>query len=480
MADILKPDLCIIGAGSSGLAAATAARAIGASVVVIERARMGGDGLNAGGVPTRALAAAGRTAQTIRSAARFGLAEREPHVDIAAVNARVRSVVAGIAPEVARERLAALGVEVIAAEARFLDRRTVGAGETLVRARRFIVATGSRPNIPSIPGLADVPFLTTETIFRLAERPRRLAVLGGTSVGLEIAQAYRRLGVPVIVIEAGRALVEIDPELTDVALSALRAQGVDIREQTRITEIVGGEGRAIGVRVAGAQGPPQTLEASHLLIASGRHANIDGLDLAKAGIRTDPRDAGRLRLTAGLRTSNRRVYAIGDAAGGPHSTQAARYQAESVVHRVLLGPPMRYEASLVPRVVFTDPEVAEVGLIEPQVRARHGSAYRVTRCSFAEIDRASAQGEGHGVARMIIDPSGRILGVGIAGPQAGELISLFALALANRLTARHLAAFVTPYPALGEIARRLGEEHLRNADPDAWQARLLALNRLLP
>lgn len=480
MADILKPDLCIIGAGASGLAAATAARAIGASVVVIERARMGGDGLNAGGVPSRALAAAGRAAQTIRTAARFGLAEREPHADIAAVNARVRSVVAGIAPEVARERLAALGVEVIAAEARFLDRRTVVAGEALVRARRVIVATGSRPSIPAIPGLADVPFLTTETIFRLAERPRRLAVIGGTSAGLEIAQAYRRLGVPVIVIEAARALAEIDPELTSVALTALRAQGVDIREQTRITEIVGGEGTAIGVRVVGAQGPPQTLEASHLLIAGGRHANIDGLDLAMAGIRTDPRDASRLSLSAGLRTSNRRVYAIGDAAGGPQSAHAARYQAQSLVRRVLLGPPMRYEAPLSPRVVWTDPELAEVGLTEPQVRARRGTAYRVTRLSLAEVDRASAQGEGRGVARMITDPSGRILGVGIAGLQAGELISLFALALANRLNARDLAGFVAPYPALGEIAQRLGEEHLRSADPDPWQARLLALNRLLP
>lgn len=480
MADTLKPDLCIIGAGSSGLAAAMAARAIGASVVVIERARMGGAGLNAGGVPTRALAAAGRAAHTIRTAARFGLAEREPHVDIAAVNARVRSVVAGIAPEVARERLAALGVEVIAAEARFLDRRTVAAGETLVRARRFIIATGSRPAIPAIPGLADVPFLTTETIFRLTERPRRLVVIGGTSAGLEIAEGYRRLGVPVTVIEAGQALAEIDPELTAVALTALRAEGVDIREQTRITEIVGGEGRAIGVRVAGPEGPPQTLEASHLLIAGGRHANIDGLDLAKAGIRPDPRDAGRLRLTAGLRTSNRRVYAMGDAAGGPQSTQAARYQAQSVTRRALLGSPMRYEASLVPRVVWTDPEIAEVGLTEPQVRARRGNSYRVTRLSLAEVDRALAQGEGRGVARMITDPSGRILGVGIAGPQAGELISLFALALANRLTAPDLAGFVAPYPALAEIARRLGEEHSRSAAPGPWQARLLALNRLLP
>ncbi|GLQ54722.1 dihydrolipoyl dehydrogenase family protein [Devosia nitrariae] len=480
MADILKPDLCIIGAGSSGLAAAEAARALGARVVVIERARMGGDGLNAGGVPTRALAAAGRTAHTMRTAARFGLAEREPHVDIAAVNARVRSVVAGIAPEVARERLAALGVEVIAAEARFLDRRTVGAGEKLVRARRFIIATGSRPTIPAIPGLADVPFLTTETIFHLTERPRRLAIVGGTSAGLEIAQAYRRLGAPVVVIDAGRALAEIDPELTSVALTALRTQGVDIREQTRITEIVGGEGGAIGVRVAGAEGQPQTLEASHLLIASDRHANIDGLDLAKAGIRIDPRDASRLRLSAGLRTSNRRFYAIGDATGGSQSTHAARYQAQSLVRRVLLGPPARYQPSLVPRVVWTDPELAEVGLTEPQVRARRGTAYRVTRLSLAEVDRASAQGEGRGVARMITDPSGRILGVGIAGPQAGELISLFALALANRLSARDLAGFVAPYPALGEIAQRLGQEHLRSADTDPWQARRLALNRLLP
>jgi pyruvate/2-oxoglutarate dehydrogenase complex dihydrolipoamide dehydrogenase (E3) component len=479
MADILKPDLCIIGAGSGGLTVAAAARAFGASVVLVERGKMGGDCLNAGCVPSKALIASARVAHTLRNAARFGIANDEPRANFRAVHDHVQGVIAAIAPHDSIERFTALGADVIAAEGRFLDRRTLKAGETLIRARRFVIATGSRPKVPDIPGLGDVPYFTNETIFEHTAKLTHLVVIGGGPVGMELAQAYRRLGSQVTVIETAKALGRSDPELAEIALRQLREEGVDIREGTRVTEIIA-RSQGIGVRIAGPGGEPQILDASHILVATGRQASLDGLDLEKARVRRDPINKARLLVKDNLKTSNRRIYAIGDAAGGLQFTHAAGYQGGLVVRNAVFGLPVRKDDAMVPKAVFTDPEIAEVGLTEPQAKARFRTNYKVVRWSFAENDRARSLRQTQGVAKMITDRNGRIIGAGIVGPDAGELITLFSFAIANRLSARHLMAFVAPYPTLSEIAKRLGTEFYRDATANPWLQRLMALNRLLP
>jgi len=479
MADRLKPDLCIIGAGSGGLAAAAAARAHGASVVLVERARMGGDSLNAGSVPSKALIASAHVAGIMRNAARLGIANDEPRVSFRGVAEHVQSVIESIEPRDSLDRLTALGVEVIAAEGRFVDANTLQAGDTLIRARRFVIATGSQPAVPQIAGLEDVPYFTSESIFEHASKLTHLVVIGGGPVGIELAQAYRRLGSQVTVVEAARVLSRSDPELAAVALRQLHEEGIDIRQEWRVVDVVA-RSQGIGVDIIGPDGQEQSLDASHILVACGRRANLESLDLDKARIRRDPVHPGKLLVKQNLKTTNRRVYAVGDAAGGLHHSHAAAYQGELVVRNALFGLPVGNDNALVPRVVFTDPEIAETGLTEPQARARLKGNYKVVRWSFAENERARTLRQTQGFAKMITDRSGRIVGAGIVGPQAGELIALFSFAIANRLSARHLKAFIAPYPTLAEIAKRLGIEYFRDTPPNPWLQRLLAVNRLLP
>jgi pyruvate/2-oxoglutarate dehydrogenase complex dihydrolipoamide dehydrogenase (E3) component len=479
MSERLTPDLCIIGAGSGGLTVAAAARAFGASVVLVERDKMGGDCLNAGCVPSKALIASGRVAQTMRDAARFGIMAEEPRPNFRAVHERIQSVIASIAPHDSIERFEALGVHVIAAEARFTDTRTVVAGDVTIRARRFVIATGSRPAIPDIPGLSQVPYFTNESIFENPYKLTHLVIIGGGPIGIELAQAYRRLGSQVSVVEAKTLLARSDPELSAIALDRLREEGIDLRAHTKVGEVIA-RGQGIGVRVISEAGVEEILDASHILVAAGRTANLDSLDLEKARIRRDAVNPGKLHVRTNLKTSNRRVYAIGDAAGGLQFTHMAGYQGGLVVRNALFGLPVRNDDTLIPRAVFSDPEIAEVGLTEPQARQRYKDRYKVVRWPFGENDRARTMGQTRGVAKMITDPRGRILGAGIVGPEAGELISIFSFAIANKLSARHLTAFVAPYPTLSEIAKRLGTEHFRDLAENPWLRRLMALNRHLP
>ena len=478
MADHLTPDLCIIGAGAGGLAVAVGARALGASVVLVERNRMGGDRLNTGSVPSKALVEAARHAQAMRNAAVYGIANDEPKVNFRRVHDHVQEVVARLAPADSVERLEALGVTVIGEDARFLDRRSLKAGEAVIRPRRFVVATGSRPEIPAIPGLDTVPYFTTETIFSNTRKLTHLLIVGGEPAALELAQAYRRLGSDVTVAAPGRALPGSDPELAEVALRRMREEGVRILEDAAVAAI---QARPLGIGVTVRQGErDEALDVSHVLVAAGRRANLDDLDLDKARIRFDRAEPHRLKLSGSLRTTNRRVYVVGDAAGGTPSAHAAAYQAEMVLRSALLGLPARVDAAILPQAVYCDPELAEVGLTEPQARQRLRTRYRVLRTAFSENDRARAGRAGEGLVKLVTEPGGRILGAGIVGPQAGELVSLFAFAIANRLSARHLATFVPPYPTLSEAARRLGAEFARQAGESPWQRRLLGVARLLP
>lgn len=478
MAEILTPDLCVIGAGAGGLAVAAAARGYGASVVLVERGRMGGDNLNTASVPSKAMTAAGFHAHAMRSGAAFGIAGEAPRINSRKLHDYVQQVVAGLAPDVSAGRLAALGARIVRAEARFADPRTLVAGDVLVRARRFVIATGARSLLPPIPGLLGVPYFTTETIFDNTRKLTHLVIIGGGPQGLELAQAYNRLGTQVSVVEPGRPLPGSDPELAEIALRRMQEEGVDIRSGTEVT-LIQARSQGIGVVIRSGE-REQVLDASHILVAVGRAPDLDSLDLGKARIRRSRLDPARLELGPGLKTTNRRVYAVGDAAGGPQAAHLADYQARIVVRSALFGLPLRHRPELVATVTYTDPEIAEVGLTEAAARQSRKDDFIVTRWSFAHNDRARALNQGFGVAKLITDRSGRILGAGIAGAAAGELIALFSLAIAHGLAARHLAELVAPYPTLAEIARRLGLEAQRRHAPDPVLARLLALNRLLP
>lgn len=447
MGERITTDLCVIGAGSGGLSVAAAAAQMGAGVVLVERGRMGGDCLNYGCVPSKALIAAARAAQAHRASSPLGVAGHEPAVDYAAAMDHVQRAIAAIAPHDSQERFEGLGVRVIRDHARFTGPAEVEVGAHVIAARRFVVATGSSPAVPPIAGLDAVTYLTNETVWENRDLPGTLVVIGAGPIGLELAQAHRRLGSRVVVLEAAQALGREDPEMAAVAFEALRAEGVEIREGMGIARVEGDSG-ALRIVLEGGE----TLEASHLLVAAGRRANVTELGLESAGVEHDSRG---VKVDSSLRSvSNRRVYAIGDAAGGPQFTHLANYHAGLVVRSALFRLPARARLAHIPRVTFTDPEIAQVGLTEAEARERHGTV-EVHCFPFAESDRAQADGTTRGLVKLVAGRRGRILGCGIVGAHAGELIQPWALALSAGLGLKAMAGYVAPYPTLGEASKRV-------------------------
>jgi pyruvate/2-oxoglutarate dehydrogenase complex dihydrolipoamide dehydrogenase (E3) component len=440
----ITPDLCVIGAGAGGLAVAAGAARLGAAVVLVERAKMGGDCLNFGCVPSKALLAAARLADLGRRGAGFGIDYEAPRIDFAAVGAGVRRVVAGLAANDSAERFAALGVSVLRAEGRFAGPRLLRAGDTLIRPRRFVVATGSRPYLPDIPGLAAAPYLTNETVFDNIRRPEHLIVIGGGPTGIEMAQAHRRLGARVTVIDNGPILPHDDPELVGLLCRWLEEEGVALCPGTRIASVEAGDG---GVAVRLTQG--ERIAGSHLLVAAGRRPAIEALDLAVAGIEAT---AAGIAVDRFLRTTNRRAFAVGDVAGGPHFTHAALYHAGIVIKNALFRLPARTDYRALPWATYTDPELAQVGLGEAAARAAFGRV-QVLRAGFADNDRAATERDAEGLIKIVVRPNGRILGAAILGAGAGELILPWALAISQRLRIGAFANLIVPYPTRGEAGK---------------------------
>jgi len=450
----LRPDICVIGAGSGGLTVAAAAASLGVPVVLIERAKMGGDCLNYGCVPSKALIAAAGHAHRLTEGRALGIANVEPTIDFAGVAGHIQQAIAAIAPNDSKERFTALGVDVVSAEARFKDPRTVIAGDCEIRARRFVIATGSSPAIPPIPGIDDVPFLTNETVFGLEERLKHLIIIGGGPVGMELAQAHRRLGADVTVIEAATVLGKEDPELAARVKRSLTDEGIKIIEHARVDGVVRHDGAGVRLHVQDGKGA-RGIDGSHLLIAVGRRPNIEALGLEKAGVAYG---AGGIQVSGKLRTTNRRVYAIGDVAGGPQFTHVANYHAGLVIRAILFRLPAIADHDLIPRVTFTDPELAQIGMTEEEARKKYAHV-KVLRSSFSENDRAQAEGHTDGFIKLVIDGRGRLLGVSIIGRGAGEMMHFWSLALSQRMTVRDIARYVAPYPTLGEIGKRAALSH---------------------
>lgn len=450
MKALLRPDLCVIGAGSGGLTVAAGAVQMGASVVLIEGGAMGGDCLNHGCVPSKALIAAARHAHAMTAGMPFGIAAVAPEIDHAAVMEHVARTIAAIAPHDSQERFESLGVTVLRDWACFTAPHRVETGTHAVEPRRFVIATGSRPVIPAIPGLDSVPFLTNETLFALRERPAHLIILGGGPVGIEMAQAHRRLGAEVTVIEAERALAGEDPEFAAFLLARLRAEGVAIHESTR-AERVGLDPAGIVLETTAG-----TFSGSHLLVAAGRRPDFSRLAPEAGGIRTTARG---IAVDQGLRsTTNARVLVVGDAAGGPQFTHLAGYHGGLVLRAALFGLPVRVRPDHVPRVIFTDPELAQVGLTEAEARARHGERVEILRSPYAENDRARTDDATEGRIKVVIH-RGRPVGAGIVGAGAGELIGLWQLAIANRLRIGAIAGMIAPYPTLTEVSKRAAGQY---------------------
>ena len=441
----MKTDLLVIGAGSGGLSVAAGAAQMGASVVLLERGEMGGDCLNYGCVPSKALIASAARASSMVHAAPFGVASVTPQVDYAAAQGHVAETISRIEPMDSQERFVGFGVTVIREHGRFISSTEVQAGAHVISARRIVLATGSSPFVPPISGLSDVPYLTNETLWQLREQPEHLVIIGGGPIGLEMAQAHRRLGSRVTVIEAQTALGREDPEMSAIVLERLRAEGVEILEETQAQRVRGSDG-AIEVETVNG-----TVQGSHLLVAVGRKANIEGLGLKKAGIETTK--AG-IKVDEGLRTTNRRVYAIGDAAGGPQFTHVAGYHGGLIVRNALFGLPIKVKPQILPRATYTAPELAQVGLTEAEARLEHGDALEVVRLPYQHNDRAIAQRQTTGLLKVMV-VKGRPVGASIAGAQAGELIGLWSLAIGSKLKMSAIAGMVVPYPTIAELNKRV-------------------------
>jgi pyruvate/2-oxoglutarate dehydrogenase complex dihydrolipoamide dehydrogenase (E3) component len=472
MTEALSPDICVIGGGPGGLSVAAAAAAFGVPTVLIERDKMGGDCLNTGCIPSKALLAIAKRADLIRSANTFGLDTQNVPVNFLKVFDRIHKVIMSIAPTDSAERFTALGVRVVHEHARFKDRKTVVAGDIEIRPRRFVIATGSTPAVSQIPGLGDGPYLTNESIFDLKERPEHLIVIGAGSTGLELAQAFRRLGSSVTVLEKGAPLANDDPECVDIVVDRLEREGVVIRRDVNIVGITH-MGATVTATIASA-GAEQTITGSHLLVAAGRRPTIEGLDLDAAGIRYD---ATGIFVNRKLKTSNRRAYAIGDCTSGqPRLTHAANYHAGLVVRNALFRLPVRVNIDAIPRATYTEPELAQIGLTEAQATARR-IKIRVARWGYHDNDRAQTEGETHGHIKVITTRKGKIVGVTIVGSQAGELISMWILAIAQRLNIRAFLDVVLPYPTLSELGKRAAVEYFAPRLTGIWVRRIIAWMR---
>ncbi|MBZ6377424.1 dihydrolipoamide dehydrogenase [Pacificimonas flava] len=434
-------DIAIIGAGSGGLSVAAGAAQLGLKTVLFEAREMGGDCLNFGCVPSKSLIAAADRAHAAAKSGEFGI-EASPRVNFPRVMAHVQEVIASIAPHDSVERFERLGAEVVRARARLVGRKEIEADGRRFDARHIVLATGSRPFIPPLDGLSDIPFLTNETIWNLSEQPEHLVILGGGNIGVELGQAFRRLGSEVTIVERHSIMGNDDPEFVEHVRNALREDGVTIRESSEVARASMSEaGPVLHLKAGG------TVSGSHLLVAVGRDANIDDLGLDAAGVEADR----AIKVDDRLRTSNKSIFAIGDCREGPKFTHAAGYDGGIVVRNTVFRLPAKADWSAMPWCTYTDPELAQVGLTEAKAREAKPDVSTVG-ASFADNDRARAERRTAGKIKLVLS-KGKLVGCTIVGPHAGELIHPWALAMAKGLSVRDITSYIAPYPTLGEVSK---------------------------
>ena len=467
-------DIVVIGGGSGGLVVAAGGSTLGAKVALVEKHRLGGDCLWYGCVPSKTLIKSARIAYEMRNAQRWALTPADPAPQIARVMERVSDVIAQIEPNDSPERFRGLGVDVIFGAGHFVAPEAFEVNGRRLTAKTFVIATGSRPSVPPVPGLDQVPYLTNETVFDLREPVPSLVVVGSGPIGSELAQAFRRLGSEVTVVDmAPGTLPREDPDLAAVVHEQLASEGIRFHFNATLTGVSGSAG-AISVTIKGKDGAEQTLRSTHLLLAAGRRLNTEGLGLEAAGVAMEK---GRIVVDDRLRTSQSHIYVAGDAAGGLQFTHLAEHHAGIVLRHAIFKLKWVKPSSVLPWCTYTDPELARVGLSETEAKERNVD-HRVYRFPFEDIDRARAEGETHGFAKLVTDPKGKVLGAAIVGPHAGELIAELALAITKGLSAKDISGVIHTYPTLASISRRVADQRLKEGlTPTAktWIKRIFRL-----
>jgi pyruvate/2-oxoglutarate dehydrogenase complex dihydrolipoamide dehydrogenase (E3) component len=448
-------DLCVIGAGSAGLSVAYGASHLGRSVVLFERENMGGDCLNTGCVPSKALIKAAKVAHDRRHGAEFGIAPVEPEIDFQAVKAHIQGVIDQIAPVDSVERYSGFGVTVLSEDARFEDDQTIVSDNHRVRAKRIVVAAGSRASAPPIPGLADVPYLTNERIFQVPTLPKHLLIIGSGPIGLEMGQSFRRLGSKVTIIDIAEPLGRSDPDHAQILMDALRAEGVDVRAPVK-TKLISKTARTIKIEFEDGE----TVTGSHLLVAAGRAPNVETLALDKGGITYDRTG---IDTDEALRTSNPRVYAAGDIVAGKGGlTHAAGHHAGALIKNLYFMPPglgsifAKATTNRMPAVIYTQPELGTIG-------AGHADAAKTVHFDFSENDRSIAERDLVGGVKLYLDGQSKIIGASCVGSQAGEIINTISLAMAGGLKLSQITAMISPYPTRTEVVKRAASSHFTAA-----------------
>ncbi|ANB01790.1 NAD(P)/FAD-dependent oxidoreductase [Ectothiorhodospira sp. BSL-9] len=442
-------DLILIGGGVSGLVIASVAGQLGLDVVLIERReKLGGDCLHYGCVPSKTLIRSAAVAHQMRRADQYGLQAMTPKVDLGRVMDRVRASINTLGEHDDPERFRNYGVCVRFGMARFIDPHTVEVDGERIRGRRLVIATGSRPAMPPIPGLADIDYWTNETVFDQRQLPARLAVLGGGPVGVELAQAFARLGSRVTVLQRPSSLLpREDPEIARELARQLSEEGLSVATGSAVESIISGEGEIL-LQGRNAEGGFQ-VPADAVLVATGRRPQIDDLGLEAAGVAVEN---GLIRVDRRMRTSQRHIYACGDCCGPYPFTHVAEYQAGIIIANAVFRLPKRADYRVVPRVTYTAPELAHVGLTETQAQAL-GMAIEVARFPFRDVDRAVCDGDTAGSAKLVIH-KGRLVGATLLGSQAGELIHELVLAMQARLKISQISAAIHAYPTRAQVHRR--------------------------
>ena len=442
----IKADLAIIGAGAAGLVTASGAAQLGRKVVLFEAGEMGGDCLNYGCVPSKAILTAAHKVHAIREASKHGIHVGEPSVDFARVRETIQQAITTIEPNDSQERFEGFGVRVVREYARFVSEDTVASDSVEVKAKRIVVATGTRAFIPPVEGLADAPYLTNETIWSLETLPDHLIVMGGGPIGMELGQAFRRLGSKVTVIEAGEPLSRFESEHAALVTDQLMADGVILHTGKSAARVQTGDA---GITVELSDG--DVVSGSHLLVATGRKPVLDGLDLDVAGVETDARG---IVCDDRLRTSNKRVLAAGDIAGKGGLTHLAGWHGSVIVRNLYYGLSTGQSSQPIPAAVYTDPPIAQIGLTEAQARDAHGDKVKVASWGFDDNDRAIAEGDVRGGVKLVLGKGGKVLGAHAAGARADDLIQIVSSVMAKGGTVRDLTSPVAPYPTRGEIFKR--------------------------
>ncbi|OGT31175.1 MAG: dihydrolipoamide dehydrogenase [Gammaproteobacteria bacterium RIFCSPHIGHO2_12_FULL_35_23] len=449
MSQVIQCDIVIIGGGAGGLSVAAGASQLGAKVVLVESGKMGGDCLNYGCVPSKSLLSAAKAFYHVKTAEYFGAQIDSLKLDFSKVMQYVHHVIATLEKNDSVERFESLGVKVIQALGKFIDNRTLQAGDMIIKAKRFVIATGSSAFLPSISGLDQIPYETNETIFDLKVQPKHLIVIGGGPIGCELAQAFAMLGSQVTILEGFRLLPKDDVDCVTIVRKQLENMGIHIYEHIKVQQVSKQADEEILVTIE-KDGYIQQISGTRILISTGRCANVQGLDLEKAGVVYSPKG---IVVDARLQSSNKKIFAIGDVIGSYQFTHVANYHAGIVLRNILFRLRAKVDYRAVPWVTYTEPEMAHVGLTLEE--AQKLPNIQVTEWNFNENDRAQTEHEITGKIKVITDRKAKILGVTIVGSKAGELILPWVIAIREKKTLRSFTETIVPYPTLSEISKRV-------------------------